>query len=798
MNSSDKNKPKAPAQWPDHVFVRPNLKDEEDLGPILKPGQKALAIPKVGSQEESEVIFLDIEPKPLFEKIFIKNKLKPSPPIYIDNPNNPDVNVLVSDSKELHEVTYKTDLPSQDNQTGSQFKNPKEEVKNNLEVEVLSARPIDDADFSELEKEWSERTQKRKSRRQKEASKRAYREYRRSKKKRKKEARKRKQTTSKLNLEKVLNRPVGELLRKIPLFNNLILAIEKNKKKTIAKEKKPGLVQKIKERRRQIRVAKMQRLQKNIVGLEINESYIRAVRVKDNKMMIYESEIPPGIVVDGIVEEEEELSEELKKFWQNHKIDSNQINFSVNNKLISLDIVSIPATTEEDALQALSLSAADVISPMDIKKSVIDYHQLSRKENTFYFQVVAADQNMIKSFIRSIEKAGLYAVSCEVGALAAARSFVLPRNPTSTHMLIQIGPDTTSIAVTQGQDVLFLRSIGIGINDLSLAIKESLGLSIFQANFIRDQIGVGGDIPADIDTDVALESRHALRSVTDNLFQEISQTKAFYEKVSRSQPIGTWSVVGEGSLIKDLTRQIGIFSDLPGENQIKPWPGFEQIKNIETKSTAIGLSKEHDLSLIPRIDFKTFLRPGLRKQSKINLNQSEKAAKELARRHGLVSPKYSPKVIGFAIALLIIGGSFYLKNNLSDNNTQLKTDIAALKESEANNIESGLLPVYQGAAGAEATDLSNQILSRPNLELTTDIIRLLGSSNLLENYSLTTETRNYRLEVEFLNEQSIEPFLEDLKKIKNIGQVVELEASLSSQATPKRAYSIGGYSGVGK
>jgi hypothetical protein len=365
-------------------------------------------------------------------------------------------------------------------------------------------------------------------------------------------------------------------------------------------------------------------------------------------------------------------------------------------------------------------------------------------------------------------------------------------------MLIQIGPDTTSIAVTQGQDVLFLRSIGIGINDLSLAIKESLDLSIFQANFIRDQIGVGGAVETDINPDIVVESRKVMRSVTDNLFQEIAQTKNFYENVSRSQPIGTWSVVGEGALIKDLTRQIGIFSSLPGENQIKPWPGFENIKNIETKSTAIGLSKEHDLSLIPRVDFKTFLRPGLRKQSKINLNQSEKAAKELARRHGLISPRYSPKIIGLVVGLLIIGGSFYLKNNLGNSNDQLKTEITSLKEAEANNIESGLLPVYQGSSGAEATVLGNKILSRPNPQLTADLINLLGSSDLLTNYLLTTETRSYRLEAEFLNNQSVGPFLESLRKIKNIGQVVELEASLSSQAAPKKVYSIGGYSGVGK
>jgi type IV pilus assembly protein PilM len=764
VNRSDKNKPKAPAQWPDHVFVKPTgPKQEEDLSPILKPGQKALPIPVVDSQDVQEVIILDIEPEPLFEKIFIKNKLKPSPP-----------------AKQAPVYAEK----------------PLDKGQSSLEVEVLTASQIKGEDFGELEKEWHERDQKRQKRRRKEATKRAYREYRRSQKKLKKKARKRKQKNSKITLEKILNRPIGELLRKIPLVNKLFLQIEENKKRSSQKQKKPGLFENIKTRRRNIRIAKMQRLQKNIVGLEINESHVRAVRVKDNKMMIYEAEIPPGIIVDGIVEEEEELSEELKKFWQNNKIDSSQINFSINNKLINLGIVSIPAKAEEDALQALALSAAEVISPMDIKKSIIDYHQLGRRENSFYFQVVAADQNMVKGFIRSIEKAGLYAVSCEVGPLAAARSFVLPRNTSLNHMLIQIGPETTSIAVTQGQDVLFLRNISIGINDFSLAIKERLGLTLFQANFVRDQIGIGGPFNSELDPEVIKESREAMRSVADNLFQEISQTKTFYENGSRNQPIGTWSVVGEGALIQDLPRQIGLFSDLPGDNQIKPWPGFETIKNIETKSTAIGLSKDHDLSLIPRVDFKTFLRPGLRKQSKINLNQSEKAAKELARSHGLVSPKYSPKVIGIAIALLIFGGSFYLKNNLGQGNEQLKTEIASLKEAEANNLESGLLPVYQGASGAEATALSNQILSQPNPDLTIKMINFLDSSKLINDYFLTTETRNYRLEVEFLNEQSIEPFLKGLTEIKNIGQVVELESSLSSQATPKKVYSVGGYSGV--
>lgn len=647
-----------------------------------------------------------------------------------------------------------------------------------------------------MEAERQARDIKREERRKKAAQQRSTKESRRIKKIKKRQRRDQKRSESKTLLQKTLNQPVGKLISKTPIIGPFYLKT-KEKKAVEQKTKKQSIKSKIDDRIHTWRVARMRRVQKNIVGLEISESTLRTVRIKNNKMTVCEEALPPGIVVDGILEEPEELTEEIKKFWRKNEIDSDRINFSISNRLIKLNIVYIPAKTKEDALQALSMSVVEVISPMQVKKSIIDYQEISRADNSFGFQVVAADRDMVARFISAIEKAGLYAVSCEVGAIAAARSFAIPKEKHLAHALIQVGSETTTISFLNGQEVLFMRNIPIGTRDFSIAIQKTVECSIFEADIMRDQIGIGEGDNTDLIIDPGLikNTKDSMRLVADRLCQEVAQTRDFFESQSIDRKVGSWSLVGEGARIGGLSEQVGIFSRLPGPGGLDAWPGFEGVSSLESKATAIGLTKEHDLSLIPQSDF-SGLRPVLRKQSKINLNESEKAAKELARQHGLVRPKYSPRILGALAAILIFALGFYLKNSIQSQNQDKEAEIAQVKQEVAQNNRSGSTPIYNGPDSAAVESMAGKILVQPNIQLTTDIGRFISSRSELTNYLLSSEGNNYRLEVEFKGGSDVELFQRELEAISNIGTVTVSDQATTSSAAPKLVYLIGGYTGV--
>lgn len=658
----------------------------------------------------------------------------------------------------------------------------------------------------ELESEREKRKKKRLAKMQKDAASKSREEKKKAKKlakehkallkkqkKREKEAAKEKNSEDKI--------PFGEQL---PFIGGMLKASrlkkEEKEKKKKEVEKAPNIFERFKVTFRMWVAARSRQLQKNSIGLEISDDALRAIQIKDSTIRIYEQELPPEIVVDGILYDEAALTKELKAFWQDNKIPSKKVNFSLSNRLMTLKIVDIPTVDESMAVQALAMRAQEAIAPMDASKSIIDYSKLSRTGNQTSFQVVAADQSMVKAFAKAIEKAGLYSISCEIGGLAAVRALVIPRSPKEVHALINIGSGTTSIIMASGQDILFYRNINIGVSNFIEAISNKLGITIFEAQDVLKRSGIGATpVDRSLDQNVFTASRSAMREVSDHLAQEIAQTRNFYEAESSSdRPVSSWSLIGEGAEINGLDEQIVVFTNLPKPEPLRAWPGLEQIDNLETRAIAAGLAREHNMSLLPKMDARSFnvTLPGMRRKSKINLNESEKIAKDMARQHGLAKSKYSPKFFGIIVAIAILAGGFYYQKNIKIDIENTKSEIVRLEESQKANIQSGNIPVYSGPNKQDLDITATMILTNPNTKLLKDIVQATEANNSISDYTISAVASNFELKATADSEEAAEKFKTQLNKIPNIGQVSVKSNTATSTGNASVTYTIGGFTGI--
>jgi len=478
---------------------------------------------------------------------------------------------------------------------------------------------------------------------------------------------------------------------------------------------------------RAIKSARSRRLGRNIVGLELGSSHLRAVMLKEGKPIeVFNQSLPDGIIVDGFLEEPEELTRELKRFWQENKISSKKVNFSVSNRLVTLCTTQLAAQRESDIPQALSLKADVLIAPMDPNRSIVDYAELSRSGPNYSLQVAAADEAMVKKYARAIEKAGLLASSCEIGALAMSRSVRIPYSAHGAHLIVDIGKETTSLISASGTDVFQFRNLEIGGNDFTRAIQEQVGCSWAEADRLKQRSGIATN-PAEpgFAQDQFRLCREAMREISDQLAQEIAQTKRLWEGGSDGREISSWTLLGGGAKLNGLREQIALFAGLPEPMNLAPFPGLEEAPTLDDNATVLGLARPHAMSLLPDADALNFnvAIPGIRRRSKISLNRARREAKKL--NQGKTDKKIDSRLIAGLIAIAILGGSYYYSNHIHSKTDKLKEQTTKL-QAEAVGLHTPPAPRYTNSP--EASTVARQLFNQPDPDTLTAVAKLLAQS----------------------------------------------------------------------
>lgn len=440
----------------------------------------------------------------------------------------------------------------------------------------------------------------------------------------------------------------------------------KREEKKRRREENPNALDKLRMRFHAWRAARARKATRNIVGLEIGASALRAVHLREGHAIeIIERPLPGGVIIDGKLEDPGYLTDALKEMWRVDALKTKKVNFSIANHLVTLRTISLAAENPEDVPQALALMAGEVIEPMQPEESIIDYAELSRTGVRSNLQVAAANEEMVKTYTQAVEKAGLLPVSCELGPLAASRALVVPRSPRKAHLLVDVGAERTTVTAASGPDVFYFRSIQTGGNNFTEAIRKELGVSFAEAEELKRRIGLEGEIPAGIDPEQARAARRVMRPVADQLCQEISQTKRAYEEaIFEGERVGReiegWFLLGGGAKLRGLDRQIEIFVGLPPRKELRPHPQVEGAPDLDLTATCLGLARGHTMSLLPQVAPTSFrLANPFRRKPKISLDDAERQGKRLAAKRN-DKQKTDPRLLGLLGALGVLAGAFYL------------------------------------------------------------------------------------------------------------------------------------------
>jgi type IV pilus assembly protein PilM len=371
------------------------------------------------------------------------------------------------------------------------------------------------------------------------------------------------------------------------------------------KAKTPGLAKPNNAKRKR-------RRKQEIVGLKIGASQIAASRVVNNgappAKLVQLARVPlePGIVVGGEVRDVPALATSLDRFFKDNKLPRRGIRLGIGTNRIGVRTVDIEGVDDERQLGNVVRFRAHEALSIPLDQAVLDYHVVSETVDesgavSRRVLLAAAYQEPIDHYVEACRAAGLELSGIDVEAFALLRA-VAPRNgntedaPTVASVVVSIGHDRSTLAISDGTVCDFMRVLDWGGSKLEAAIAQELGLTPSEAAELKLELDLGGDAPDDYDPRAA-RARAAVERELQTLARELVASLHFYQGQPGSLAIsevfvtgGTTNLPGLAEELERLTRvPVRIADPLAG---VQVSNGLAERDDLASLAAAIGLGVE--------------------------------------------------------------------------------------------------------------------------------------------------------------------------------------------------------------
>jgi type IV pilus assembly protein PilM len=372
--------------------------------------------------------------------------------------------------------------------------------------------------------------------------------------------------------------------------------VRRPKKKTRAPSAKPNGAKRKRHRKQEI------------VGLKIGASQIAASRVVNNggpAKLVQLARVPlePGVVAGGEVRNPKALATALDRFFSENKLPRRGIRLGIGTNRIGVRTVEIADEIDDDRqlANAVRFKAHETLSiPLD--QAVLDYRVIGEdvdESGAVSRRVVlaAAYQEPIDRYVETCRAANieLSAIDVEAFALLRAVAPAVNEKPGSASVVVAIGHDRSTLAISDGAACDFVRVLDWGGVKLESAIARELGLTGAEAATMKLELDLG-DASDDGDPRVA-RARAALAGELQTLARELIASLQFYQGEPGSLAISEVLVTGGTTNLPGLAEELGSLMRVPIRvadplAAVQVSNGLADRDDLASLAVAIGLGVE--------------------------------------------------------------------------------------------------------------------------------------------------------------------------------------------------------------
>jgi type IV pilus assembly protein PilM len=304
---------------------------------------------------------------------------------------------------------------------------------------------------------------------------------------------------------------------------------------------------------------------KNVVGLDIGSSSIKAIELKKSKGQIEVTHIgfeplASDIVVDSMIVDSGSVSSAISKIFTENTMKSKLVATSVSGHSVIVKKISIPTMSEGELAEHIGTEAAQHI-PFDIADVNIDFQILSEDMSGPQMDVllVAVKKDKILNYTNVLSLAGKSPAIVDIDAFALQNCYEYNYDPApgATVALLNLGASVMNINIVKGSTPLFTRDVSVGGNQYTDSLQKELDLSFDDAEALKlgRQVGtVSADAKAPI-----------LQQVTEIIVLEIQKTFDFFRATAPGEHIERIYLAGGSSKVPGLIEALRQEFSIPVE-----------------------------------------------------------------------------------------------------------------------------------------------------------------------------------------------------------------------------------------
>ncbi|MDP9395553.1 MAG: type IV pilus assembly protein PilM [Actinomycetota bacterium] len=312
---------------------------------------------------------------------------------------------------------------------------------------------------------------------------------------------------------------------------------------------------------------------RSAIGLDIGTSGVRAAELRFAKgetvlERFGQVALREGAVRDGEVIDTAAVASAIKDLWSHTRFSGKKVAIGVANQRVVVRQVELPWMPLAELRASLTFQVADLV-PMPVDQALLDFQPLEEAEDGNGTRVwrgllVAAARDTVMGNIAAVQAAGLEPVMVDLTSFAVIRALATPDHlgmGARTEALVDVGARVTNIVVHEGGVPRFVRILLAGGQDLTDAVAERMGVPALQAEALKQEIGVTGQVVA---PDLAPAAR-VVESAAAGFVDEIRGSLDYYMASSGLPPVSKLRLTGGGSRLQGLADRLQAATRIPVE-----------------------------------------------------------------------------------------------------------------------------------------------------------------------------------------------------------------------------------------
>jgi len=338
-------------------------------------------------------------------------------------------------------------------------------------------------------------------------------------------------------------------------------------------------------------------------GLDLSDVSLKIVQFKENAGKFFISSfvkhnIPDGLVKEGVVEKENELSSIFKKAFikpSGLPFKGREVICSLPEEKVFIRVIQLPKMKKEELSNAIKWEAEAHI-PLSIDEVYLGWQIIDTSKDIDHFDILiaATPKYIIDKYLSFLRKVNLIPIAFEPESLSVVRS-LMKKDDLNPTIIVDLGETGTNFVIFSALAIRFTSHIDISGNLLNQEIMNKIKVSKEKANQLKVKFGLSN-------TKEGEKVYKAINPVINDLSDKIKDYLDFYRDHashvhSKKKDISQIVLCGGDSHLLKLSETLSLKFNLPvklgypliniandGKNQLI------SKKELLIHTTAIGLA----------------------------------------------------------------------------------------------------------------------------------------------------------------------------------------------------------------